>query len=79
VATDVGAVRQMIDSDRFGLVVPVHDREALVNALRAALTVTWDRDTISARGRLRTWSDVAEDVLEQMRAAIAERPGRRRR
>jgi glycosyltransferase involved in cell wall biosynthesis len=79
VATDVGGVRQMIDSDRFGLVVPVHDGEALVNALRAALSVTWDRDTISARGRLRTWSHVAEDVLEQMRAAIAERPGRRRR
>ena len=36
VATDVGAVRQMIDSDRYGSVVPVHDAEALAAALRAA-------------------------------------------
>ena len=73
VATDVGAVRQMIDSDRYGSVVPVHDGQALAAALRAALTAPWDREVISARGRSRSWNQVAEDVLEQMHAVVAER------
>ncbi len=73
VATDVGAVRQMIVSDRYGFVVPIHDGEALAEALRAALSGQWDHEAISARGRSRSWSQVAEDVLEQMRAVMAER------
>jgi glycosyltransferase involved in cell wall biosynthesis len=76
VATDVGAVRQMIDSDRYGSVVPVRDGEALAEALRAALTGRWDHEAISARGRSRSWSLVAEEVLEQMRAVLAERSGK---
>jgi glycosyltransferase involved in cell wall biosynthesis len=73
VATDVGAVRQMIVSARYGSVVPVDDVEALADALRAALTGPWDREAISAHGRSRSWSEVAEEVLEQMQAVLAER------
>jgi glycosyltransferase involved in cell wall biosynthesis len=73
VATDVGAVRQMIVSERYGLVVPVHDDEALARALRTALTRRWDHGAISAWGGSRSWSHVAEDVVEQMRAVMAER------
>jgi glycosyltransferase involved in cell wall biosynthesis len=72
VATDVGAVRQMIRDDRDGAVVPVHDEEALANALHAALTGDWDREAISARGRARSWGHVAEDVLREMRTVMAE-------
>jgi len=78
VATDVGAVRQMIVSDSFGRVVPVNDAEALVDALGAALTRDWDHASISAHGRSRSWSHVADEVLDEMRAVMAERgPGRR--
>lgn len=73
VATDVGAVRQMIDSDRLGFVVPVHDGEALAASLRAALTAPWDQEVISARGRSRSWNEVADDVLEQLHEVVAER------
>jgi lipopolysaccharide exporter len=73
VATDVGAVRQMVFSDQFGYVVPVHDAEALAEALRAAVTGRWDHEAISARGRSRSWDQVAADVLEEMRAVLAER------
>jgi teichuronic acid biosynthesis glycosyltransferase TuaC len=73
VATDVGAVRQMIPSQRYGSVVPVHDGEALAEALRLAFTRPWDREAISAWGRMRSWSQVAEDVLDEMRAVMAER------
>jgi glycosyltransferase involved in cell wall biosynthesis len=75
VATDVGAVRQMIVSDRHGSVVPVDDGEALAETLRAALTGRWDHEAISDWGRSRSWSQVAEEVLEQMRAVVAERSG----
>lgn len=73
VATDVGAVRQMVASERYGFVVPVHDCDALVDALHAALIGQWDHEAISARGRTRSWQQVADDVLEQMRQAVAER------
>ena len=76
VATDVGAVRQMVVSERYGAVVPVHDGEALAGALSAALSGGWDHAAISTWGRSRSWSQVAEDVLEQMRAALSERPRR---
>lgn len=73
VATDVGAVRQMVLSDRYGFVVPVHDADALAKALHAALTGRWDHEAISAWGRSRSWNSVADEVLEQMRTVMAER------
>ena len=75
VATDVGAVRQMVVSECYGSVVPVHDGEALAEALRAALIHSWDREAISAWGRSRSWGQVADDVLDEMRAVMAERSG----
>ena len=74
VATDVGAVRQMVVPDRNGYVVPVQDVDALVEGLRAALTRRWDHEAISARGRARSWTHVADEVLEQMQGVIAARP-----
>jgi hypothetical protein len=71
VATDVGAVPQMVVSDQYGFVVPVHDATALAEALGTALTGRWDHEAIAAWGRSRSWSQVAEDVLDQMRAAMA--------
>jgi len=73
VATDVGAVRQMIPSARYGSIVPVDDAEALANALRLAIMGEWDRPAISVWGRSRSWDDVATDVLEQLRALMGER------
>src|SRR5258705_6868419 len=72
VATDVGAVRQMIPSHEYGLIVPVDDPQALADALRSALTRQWDHDAISAWGRSRSWDDVGEEVLEQISAAVSE-------
>jgi len=76
VATDVGAVRQMICSPQYGSIVPIDDPAALLLALRTAVSRAWDHDAISAWGRSRTWDDVASEVLEQVRAVIEERqPG----
>jgi glycosyltransferase involved in cell wall biosynthesis len=73
IATDVGAVRQMIVSERYGSVVPVDDGEALTEALRMALTREWDQEAISAWGRSRSWAQAADEVLDEMREVLAER------
>ena len=72
VATDVGAVRRMIVSPDFGLIVSVGDEQALVAALGVALKRTWNRNAISAHGRSRSWDQVADQVVELARSAIAE-------
>jgi len=71
VATDVGAVPQMLPSDRFGTVVPVNDSAGLEEALRRALTRTWDHDAISNWGRSRSWDQVAREVLQEAVQATA--------
>jgi teichuronic acid biosynthesis glycosyltransferase TuaC len=70
VATDVGAVRQMVSSARYGRVVPFGDDEALIRALQTALNCDWDRTAIAERGRSRTWQQVGEEVLEQARRVV---------
>lgn len=77
VATDVGAVRQMISSERYGIVVPVNDQDALTAALRRALTETWDHAAIAATGQARSWQDVAEAVLAAIGGVLDARERRR--
>jgi glycosyltransferase involved in cell wall biosynthesis len=48
VATDVGAVPELLACGRYGLVVPVSDRAELECALQEALGREWDRQAISA-------------------------------
>jgi glycosyltransferase involved in cell wall biosynthesis len=77
VATDVGAVRQMVSSERYGRVVPFGDDEALTRALQTALNGDWDRPAIAERGRSRSWQQVGEEVLEQAcRVVEREHQGR---
>jgi PST family polysaccharide transporter len=73
IATDVGAVRQMVVSERYGSVVPVQDGGALTQALGAALTRQWDHEAIAAWGRSRSWGQVAEEVISEIQDVMAER------
>jgi teichuronic acid biosynthesis glycosyltransferase TuaC len=63
VATQVGAIPEMIPSADYGLVTPVRDQSALLSALRSALAKDWDRARIEAWGGSRTWARVTEEVL----------------
>lgn len=72
VATDVGAVPDMLPDDRYGVVVPALDGPALEKALSAALQKEWDRAAIAAWGQARSWREVAREVLEEMQAVVAE-------
>jgi teichuronic acid biosynthesis glycosyltransferase TuaC len=73
VATDVGAVRQMIVCERYGSIVPLGDAHALADALTSALTHGWDRQAISDWGGSRSWRQVAAEVLEQAREIVGEK------
>jgi teichuronic acid biosynthesis glycosyltransferase TuaC len=73
VATDVGAVTEMMAGANAGIVVPPGDQAALDAALLEALRRTWDRPAISAHGRARTWQHVASEVVEEMRLVCGAR------
>jgi glycosyltransferase involved in cell wall biosynthesis len=71
VATDVGAIPQMIPSPASGVVVPVNDRGGLVDALRTALHQRWDRSQIASWAQARSWDAVAFEVAREMRNVIS--------
>jgi len=77
VTTDVGSVRDMVPSDRYGLIVPVGVQDRLNEALASALTRSWDRDAIAAWGQSRSWEQVADEVVEVLQAASVEGGGSR--
>jgi glycosyltransferase involved in cell wall biosynthesis len=72
VATDVGAVPDMLAGGRYGVIVPINDSPALQRALEEALRQRWDRQAIADWGQARGWRQVACEVLEQMQAVIRE-------
>lgn len=72
VATDVGAIPEMIPSQLYGLIVPVGDVPALKRALQDALSREWDRNAIAVWGQSRSWCHVAQEVLQQIRHVIDE-------
>ena len=72
VATDVGAVPDMLAGGRYGVIVPINDSPALQRALEEALRQRWDRQAIAHWGQARGWRQVACEVLEQMQAVIRE-------
>jgi teichuronic acid biosynthesis glycosyltransferase TuaC len=72
VATDVGAVPELLDRGRYGVIVPVNDPLALLRALQEALRRKWDRDAIAAWGQARGWGQVAGEVLREMQAIVRE-------
>ena len=73
VATDVGAIPQMIPSAEYGLIVPVNDQMALQEALLRALQKRWDRRSISAWAHCRSWASVAQEVVAQMQQIVFTR------
>lgn len=72
VATDVGAVPDLIPDDRFGFVVPPNQPYALQDALERALRKDWDRAVISQWGQSRSWQQVAKEVFEEICQLVAE-------
>jgi len=72
VSTDVGSVRQMLPSDRYGIIVPVGDQKALEEVLYDALTREWDSHAIASWGQARSWERVAAEVIELLHQVVAK-------
>jgi glycosyltransferase involved in cell wall biosynthesis len=70
VATDVGAVKDMIPSSEHGIIVPPNDNPALAEALSEALNREWDRTKISTWAQSRTWERVVQEVLSEFEAVL---------
>jgi len=73
VATDVGAVPELIPSSAYGAVVPRGDQAALEEALAGALAAQWDAAAVAARAGARTWDRVAREVIVELENAAAGR------
>jgi glycosyltransferase involved in cell wall biosynthesis len=77
VAADVGGVPEMLPDERFGYVTPPMDSSALLGALseslRRAQSGAWERDAIAARGRARSWAEVAKETLSHLEFAVKDR------
>lgn len=72
VATDVGAVPDLLMGGRYGVIVPVGDPLSLKQALAEALQRNWDRGAIAAWGGSRGWRQVAAEVFEEVQSIVAE-------
>ncbi len=66
VATDVGAVPDMVVPGRNGEIVPPRDSEALAAALRKALGRCWNPEDV--RRGVKSWDEVAEQVHQVLDA-----------
>lgn len=62
VASDVGAVADLIAPGVNGQVVPAREVEPLAEGLRAVLDASWSPEQVSNSPSVRTWRDVAERV-----------------
>jgi glycosyltransferase involved in cell wall biosynthesis len=71
VASRVGGVPEVVREDVNGLTVPPADRNALADALRRALAMEWDRETIRASVSRFEWDVNARTVLDTLGKALA--------
>jgi glycosyltransferase involved in cell wall biosynthesis len=66
VAPRMGYLRDMID-EQTGVLYDPADPDGLVNAMRAALTKTFDEQAIDRHVRALRWEDAAQPVMDAMR------------
>jgi glycosyltransferase involved in cell wall biosynthesis len=64
VATDVGAIPDLVRSSEHGIIVEPGNLNALVQATDIALARSWNRDAIAASAGSRSWSNVAAELVD---------------
>jgi glycosyltransferase involved in cell wall biosynthesis len=75
IATRVSGIPEIISSPELGLLIE-RDVEGFAEALIAGFGKNWDRNLIARAGQARTWSRVAEEVVDFFAATI-ERVGKK--
>jgi glycosyltransferase involved in cell wall biosynthesis len=72
VATDIGAIPEMLPSEEYGFIVQPDDERGLAAAIERGLGRSWEREKIARWGASRSWGQVAAEVLQCFEDAIAE-------
>lgn len=70
VATDVGAVRDILPAPDVGRIVPPQEMEALTDALREVLDRGWDAEEVVRKSGVRSWDEVAGEVQKGFRDRV---------
>ncbi len=73
VTNNIGSARDDVREGIDGFVVSHKDHDAFASALQSALERDWDPEQISSRLNGRTWSGVADRVLQFMDSRIQQR------
>ena len=64
IATSVGAIPDLIRDDRYGLLCEPDSVSAFADIMKEAMSMKWDRNTISAYGRQFTWDKMAKETVK---------------
>lgn len=63
ITTDVGGNREVVSSNRYGIIVPFGNAELLANSLDAAIEQSWDREQIIAYAKENSWEKRVQALL----------------
>lgn len=69
IATNVNGIPEILTSPDLGLIVE-RSADAFATGIEKAMTVDWNRQRIAEHGQLRSWGNVAEEVMEVFRRVI---------
>jgi len=74
VGSNVGGIPELVSEERYGLLVPPADPEALATAMEQAMERSWDVGILRARAEEYGWPAIADDLL-QVYEELGSRPG----
>ena len=74
-STSVGAVPDLVEDERCGVLFEPGSAEAFATTLRDALSRTWDRAYVAERGSRRSWDHVADEVHTVFERALGRAGG----
>jgi len=64
VATNVGAIPDLIKSEEYGLLCRPSDAQELSKMIARSIVKSWNRECIAQYGRKFTWQSVAQDIVK---------------
>jgi glycosyltransferase involved in cell wall biosynthesis len=73
VATDVGAVPDILPTPSAGRIVPAQQVEPLRDAVADVLSRTWDAERVLRESGVKSWDGVAAEVREVLRNVVQEK------